>query len=167
VNQLGDYFDTTEGGTVSAPVGSYFDSTPGGELTPPAAGSYYAPPRAEPISGSPDGLGSIRAMGDVLTDISPLMRELRRARRRPVAGYGQTDAVTPVETAPPPVSRGVLVAGLMLGITLRGVLGYYVGKAMAPNQQAESKYAWWGVPSSIVFGTLGLGIEAGVALRNR
>lgn len=165
MNDLGSYFDTVEGGTSSQPVGDYFESTPGGQLTQPA-GSYYAPAPAMPINGSPDGLGAVRSFVDVLSDISPLSRELRRVRRRPVAGFGQTqdEVVQPVARQP---STGVLVAGFMLGVAVRGVAGYYVGKALAPSQQAESKYAWWGVPTAIVFGTLGLGVEAAIALRGR
>lgn len=167
MNDLGSYFDTTEGGTTSQPVGDYFDATPGGQLTQPA-GSYYAPAPAQPINGSPDGLGAgaVRSFVDVLSDMSPLSREMRRMRRRPVAGYGQTEEVVqPVSNGGP--STGLLVAGFMVGVAIRGIAGYYVGKAMAPNQQAESKYAWWGVPAAVVFGTLGLAVEAGFAMRGR
>lgn len=164
MNQLGEYFDNAEGGTVNQPVGSYFDTTPGGELTPPAgAGSYYTPPPPEPVNGSPDGLGGLGSFADAF----PIVTDLRRLRRRrPVSGFGQSETTEVAPVSPGP-STGMVVAGVMLGVTLRGVMGYYVGKAMAPNQQAESKYAWWGVPAAIVLGTAGLGIEALVSLRNR
>lgn len=164
MNHLGDYFDTTEGGTMDQPVGSYFDTTPGGELTPAAgAGSYYTPPPPVPVNGSPDGIGGLGSFVDAF----PIVSDLRRLRRRrPVSGFGQTETTveSPVSMGP---STGMVVAGVMIGVTLRGVMGYYVGKAMAPSQQAESRYAWWGVPAAIVLGTAGLGIEALVALKNR
>jgi hypothetical protein len=170
VNQLGDYFDTTEGGTVDQPVGSYFESTPGGHQTPPGAGEYFTAGqpmvRQAAAGASPDGIG--RALGDVLS-LSPLVRDLRKLRPRPAsyaaaAGFGQTE--TELE-ARPPINPQLAVAAVMTGVIVRGIAGYFVGKAVAPSQQVEKKYAWWGVPTAIIFGTVGMGVEAGIALSKR
>jgi hypothetical protein len=61
------------------------------------------------------------------------------------------------------VAAGVVVTGL----AVRGVAGYFVGKALAPSEEDEAVYAWSGVGASILLGTLGLGIEAAIALNAR
>jgi hypothetical protein len=60
----------------------------------------------------------------------------------------------------------IMLAVVVVGLVVRGVAGYYVGKAMAPRGR-ESKYAWGGAAASVLLGTLGLGVEAGVALSNK
>jgi Na+-driven multidrug efflux pump len=60
-----------------------------------------------------------------------------------------------------------LVTLIMLGIGVRFGAGYLVGKAMAPDEESEQKFAWGGALASVFFGTLGLGVEGIVALNAR
>lgn len=161
MNQLGDYYSTTEGGTVSRPA-------PGGSFQPTRVGTgqLFAPPAPLRATGaSPDGIGS--ALGDVLS-FSPLVRDVRRIKNRGrMSGVGQQDSPEAPTVIEPAVPAGWLVAAMLLGVVVRGAAGYFVGKAVAPSEQAEGKYAWWGVPTAILFGTLGMGVEAGIALSKR
>lgn len=61
----------------------------------------------------------------------------------------------------------VALAAIGVGLALRGVAGYFAGKAMAPSASDENKYAWGGVAASMLFGALGLGVEGAIALRAR
>lgn len=150
MNQLGDYFEPE----VGEPVGSFFELP----LQPAA-------PLRQPTGASPDGIGNVLSL-------SPLVRDWRRMRQRSTAGLGQSESTPPV----PPLqeepiiniaSPGALVAWFILGAVARGAGGYFVGKAIAPSQQKELKYALWGIPVAILFGSLGLGVEAGIALSKR
>lgn len=62
-------------------------------------------------------------------------------------------------------------AGAMLGVLVGSALwfggGYLAGKAMAPDEQSETAYAWAGGLSGFFFGNIGLGATAIVALRGR
>jgi len=64
-------------------------------------------------------------------------------------------------------ASGLLVAAVAVGLVLTGVGSYYVGKAVAPSRDKESKYAWWGVAAGLLGGPFGLGIEAIIALEHK
>lgn len=64
-------------------------------------------------------------------------------------------------------AAAAIVAVAVMGLAIRGVAGYFVGKAVAPSEDKETAYAWGGVLASVFLGTIGLGIEAGVALSQR
>lgn len=153
--ELGEYFETTPGGGET--LGDYFSMTPGGDLT------GFGGPLA--VSGSPDGLG---ALGRV-ANLSPLLRDVQNYRRS-TKGLGQDPSVpsAPVSNGGmPSPSPATLMVGVLTGAVVRGVAGYWVGKAVAPSAQSERKYALWGIPVGIFFGTLGLGIEAAIALSKK
>lgn len=127
--------------TASAGYGEYFTDL--GALPPP-----------------PMPKGPLRTVAS----FSPLAAGIERiaTRRRSMQGLGQ-----PVETGTnAAISGAALLAVVAVGLTVRGVAGYFAGKAMAPRGR-ESKYAWGGVVASILGGSLGLGIEGGIALSNR
>lgn len=144
----------------------------------PAAQRQYNPaayPLApRPLEGSPDGIGAYSrlyqmptpsatksgVLGSILSG-SPIVRGMRA-----VSGLG--DAATPPGGAAAPVAvSSFLVAAVALGLVATGVGSYYVGKAVAPSRDKESKYAWWGVAAGLGLGPLGLGIEALVALNHK
>ncbi len=54
-------------------------------------------------------------------------------------------------------NRALLLGIVVGGIALRGVAGYFAGKAMG------RRYKWWGVGSAVVFGAVGLGVLGAVA----
>ena len=137
------------------------------------------------LRGSPDGLGAYSRLGQMPTPSafnagvlgralghSPLVRGLRA-----VSGLGADDPATPTtSTAPNSIpgtatgvvaASGLLVAAVAVGLVLTGVSGYYVGKAVAPSRDRESKYAWWGVVAALAGGPIGLGIESAVALSHK
>ncbi len=98
-------------------------------------------------------------LGRVLSG-SPLIRGMRA-----VSGLG--DATPPGTAAAPVAVSGFLVAAVAVGLVMTGVGSYYVGKAVAPSRDKESKYAWWGVFAGLAGGPLGLGVEALVALNHK
>jgi len=129
-----------------------------------------------PLGQSPDGIGSYSrlyqmptpsatksgVLGTMLSG-SPLIRGFRA-----VSGLGDVAATTPPGTAAPvAAASGLLVAAVAVGLVLSGVGGYYVGKAVAPSRDRESKYAWWGVAAALLGGPVGLGIEAIIALEHK
>lgn len=128
-------------------------------------GSPFRP--LAPFGASPDGIGAYapgRATRDGSLGLfggSPLARSIQALRRK--RGLGD-DAIV---SSAPQVAGGVLVAAVVLGLAVTGVASYYVGKAIAPSRDKESKYAWWGVFAGLVGGPVGLGIEAGVALSHK
>lgn len=116
------------------------------------------------IGRSPDGIG--RALGSI-TDLSPLLRDWHRYKNaRGMRGLGEDPAQTQVVNVSPP-SPAMIGTALVLGSIVRGAAGYAVGKAVAPNSESERSYALWGIPVGILFGTLGLGVEAAIALSKR
>lgn len=128
-----------------------------------------------PFGGSPDGLGAYarpapyskpRSSGPGAFAGSPILRNLSRIRNRSVSGLGDA-ATTPGAAVAPAAAAGVLVAVVMFDMVLSGVAGYFVGKAVAPSQSSENKYAWWGVAAGLLGGPVGLGIEAVVALNHK
>lgn len=138
------------------------------------------------LRGSPDGIGAYSRLGHMPTPSSfnsgvlgrvmagsPLVRGMRA-----ISGLGADDpAATPAaantSTSVPGLATGVvaasglLVAAVAVGLVLTGVSGYYVGKAVAPSRDRESKYAWWGVVAALAGGPIGLGIESAVALSHK
>ena len=152
---LGEYFENAPGGDPMSGLGDYFDTTPGGELTGLGARNVT------PVGRSPDGLGR-------LSDLSPFVRDLRRWRRRHAVGQAPPDTATDtVVVESPGPSPSAIAAGVIIGLGVRGAAGYLVGRELAPSADRETKYAWWGVAASIFLGTLGLGVQAVVAHRNR
>jgi len=127
-----------------------------------------------PLGASPDGIGAYSrlyemptpsatrngVLGKVLSG-SPLIRGFRA-----VSGLGDATATPQTGTAVVAAS-GLLVAAVAVGLVLTGVGSYYVGKAVAPSRDKESKYAWWGVAAGLLGGPLGLGIEAVIALEHK
>lgn len=134
-----------------------------------------------PYGSSPDGIGALSSSGSLgaysrLAQMpvpsayqngslgftgSPVINAIKRiARRNAVSGLGDAGA----SAAAPVLAGGLLVGVVIVGLAATGVAGYYVGKAVAPSRDRESKYAWWGVAAALLGGPVGLGIEAGVAL---
>lgn len=145
---------------------------PGNEMLQASAGTDYSGPLA-PFGSSPDGIGGLGAYsrlgmpqsgayrsGSLGFTGSPVINAIQRiARRNHVSGLGDDSSA-----AAPVLAGSVLVAAVAVGLAATGVAGYYVGKAVAPSRDRESKYAWWGVVAALLGGPVGLGIEAGVAL---
>lgn len=156
--------------TTTRPVGEYFENSPGGDAS---LGDYFSTTRGGQMTGlgsrnitqvgrSPDGLGSV-------FDMSPLLRDVRKVRRS-IRGLGQDENQgqgTEGLVAQEPTNTAALVTALLFGAFVRGTAGYLVGKAVAPDENRETKYALWGIPAAIFLGTLGLGIEGAVALSKR
>ncbi len=139
-----------------------------------------------PFGSSPDGIGAYSRLGHMpvpkaynsgvlgkVLSVSPLVQGLRA-----MSGLGDTTAApaTPASSASPAVAASgeaiagasaILVAAALTGLVLSGMAGYFVGKAVAPSRDKESKYAWWGVFAGLVGGPVGLGIEAIVALEHK
>lgn len=59
------------------------------------------------------------------------------------------------------------LTGIILGMGLRFGAGWIVGKALAPSAKDEKAYTWGGAIGSVLFGSIGLGIEALVAQNAR
>lgn len=59
------------------------------------------------------------------------------------------------------------LTGIILGMGLRFGAGWIVGKALAPSAKDEKAYTWGGAIGSVLFGSVGLGIEALVAQNAR
>jgi|HubBroStandDraft_2_1064218.scaffolds.fasta_scaffold943800_1 hypothetical protein len=155
------------------------------DLVQANAGTGQYNPAAYPMAplglrGSPDGIGSYSrlyqmptpsatrsgVLGRVLNG-SPLVRGFRA-----VSGLGDDAAAAPATAlpgtaAPVAAASAIVVAAAVTGIVLSGVGGYYVGKAVAPSRDRESKYAWWGVAAALLGGPIGLGIEAIIALEHK
>lgn len=157
---VGEYFD---GGSGGQPVstGSYFTATPGGQMTG--------------VGRSPDGLGRLGDLFPIAKDLSAL-RPQRPAPRLAGLGMGlgmgplgQEPGELPPEelTASPVVPPRIAIAAALIGIAIRGAAGYYIGRAVAPSADKEKKYAMWGIPNAIVFGTLGLGVQAAIGFNKR
>lgn len=156
-SMVGEYFD---GGSGGEPVstGSYFTATPGGQMTG--------------VGRSPDGLGRLGELFPIAGDLKAFrVRPQRPAPRLAGIGMGplgQEEPLAPEPAGPTPVAvSSMTVAAVVLGIAIRGVAGYYVGRAVAPSADKEKKYAMWGIPNAIVFGTLGLGVQAAIGFNNR
>ena len=134
-----------------------------------------------PLGASPDGIGAYSrlyqmptpsamnngVLGRVLSG-SPLIRGFRA-----MSGLGDDAAPAPATPAGVQTgtavagASGLLVAAAAVGLVLTGVGSYYVGKAVAPSRDKESKYAWWGVAAGLLGGPFGLGIEAIIALEHK
>lgn len=93
--------------------------------------------------------------------VSPLLGALGQA------ADAAADKVTADQQGDQKAALTATVALAMVGVGLlvRGVAGYYAGKAMTPRGGDEKTYAWGGVAASVLLGALGLGIEGAVALR--
>lgn len=85
--------------------------------------------------------GALGDMGDVITD----------AKSGFVSGAAAATTLT----------------GIILGMGLRFGAGWIVGKALAPSAKDEKAYTWGGAIVSVLFGSVGLGIEALVAQNAR
>jgi len=124
----------------------------------PAAGfgEYFT----EPLGQTMIGIPAYQRPGSMLRKaaaISPLLGSIGQI----------TEAATEAVKEPEVKAGFAIVAGLaVLGLLVRGTAGYYAGKAMAPRGR-EIKYAWGGVAASVLLGSLGLGIEGAIALKNR
>lgn len=147
---------------------------PGGsEMLQASAGTDYSGPLAPygVMGSSPDGIGAYARLGHMPVPAayqngslgftgSPLINAVKRiARRNQLSGLGDAGSA-----AAPVLAGSLLVGVVIVGLAATGVAGYYVGKAVAPSRDRESKYAWWGVAAALLGGPVGLGIEAGVAL---
>ncbi len=152
------------------------------DLVQANAGTGQYNPAAYPLAplgmrGSPDGIGSYSrlyqmptpsatnsgVLGSLLNG-SPLVRGIRA-----VSGLGDAAATpaVPGTAAPVAAASAIVIAAAAAGILLSGIGGYYVGKAVAPSRDRESKYAWWGVAAALLGGPIGLGIEAIIALEHK
>ena len=61
-----------------------------------------------------------------------------------------------------------LIAGLvLLQLTVAGVFSYQIGKAIAPTQAKQKKYALWAVPVGLFSPYLGLGVMSIYALNQK
>lgn len=126
-------------------------------------GEYFSEPLGQTMMPSAYGVPAFQrprsTMLRKVTSVSPLLSGLGAvadASAAPATG-GEPGAEKALE---------IVLAVVVVGLIVRGVAGYYVGKAMAPRGR-ESKYAWGGAAASVLLGTLGLGVEAGVALSNK
>jgi hypothetical protein len=98
-----------------------------------------------------------RNVFNALRDASPLARDIHRVvAARAVQGLGQ----------PAATDAALSTVSLFAGLAIRGVAGYFAGKAMAPRGH-ESKYAWGAAAAAAIFGTVGLGVTGAIALSNR
>jgi len=85
------------------------------------------------------------------------LKLIRNGQRNRIQAMGLSDAGMQQTAA----TAGVV--GIALGVVVLvayGALNYQIGKAMAPNKQAEGNWAWTAVPVGILTGSLGLGIMA-------
>lgn len=125
---------------------------------PGAVGEYYPEPTAQNLGELVAYDVATHGLGQTLRTVS-----IDRGRRKlmanlsPLFGLGESFE---------PITGGEVLAGIV-GIGVRGVAGYFAGKAMAPRAESETKYAVGGVFAAIFLGAAGLGIEAGIALANR
>lgn len=132
------------GFTPLAPYGSLAASPDGIGAYARSAPGVYQP-------GAQNG-GSLGALG------SPLLNAIKTLSGGRALGDDAASA------APVAAASGLLIAAVVVGLAVTGASGYYVGKAVAPSHDKQSKYAWWGVFAALVGGPVGLGIESAVAL---
>lgn len=148
-----------DGKEIHGPVTLHHGPTPvqgtGEYLTATAGmGQSFAPPAFQ----QPRGKGGV---WKTAAAVSPLLGALGEA------ADAAAEKVTADQQGNQKAAIGATVALAMVGVglLLRGVAGYYAGKAMTPRGGDEKTYAWGGVAASVLLGALGLGIEGAVALR--
>lgn len=96
-----------------------------------------------------DGLGRIDSPVSYWEVSSPSMALYRRGlRRRSIDGLGQE------ETVIAGLGAGMLAAVLLLAVAVN----YQIGKAMAPNEAKESKWAWGNAIGGTLFPPVTLGM---------
>lgn len=105
-----------------------------------------------PLQAYRDGsLGAAaQQFGQTLITTTPIVSAARalRYRKHTTGAMGQTDMEL----------TGLMAGAIILGLIVRGALGYQAGKAMAPNRRDAKTWAWIGVPVGTLTGTLGLGV---------
>jgi hypothetical protein len=67
----------------------------------------------------------------------------------------------------PGLAFAAVVGAAAVYVGLYGAAGWYAGKAMAPSASAERSYKWVGALSSVLFGSLGLGVLGGISLASK
>lgn len=143
---LGEYFGSAVPGTV-APTRTSVTERP---LTVPAAagmGEYFS-------QAGVSGLGAVGARRGLFHQaarrVSPAVRgigDLSDAVR------GTGDVTTTMSTA----------ASTLTGLAIRGGVGYYLGKVLAPTKKMEMNYAVGGAAAAVFFDWLGIGVVALIA----
>jgi hypothetical protein len=118
-----------------------------------ATGEYYdAPVRYPPIPPPVAGVGEYFEEGSV-SGLGNDPSGIGHLGHSSIFGLA-ADAPAVVEDG---TNKALLVGIVVGGIALRGVAGYFAGKAMG------KKWKWWGVGSAVVFGAVGLGVLGAVA----
>ena len=128
------------------------------------------------VSGTPDGLGraSTGMQPYVPYQMVPAPRrnqsmsgDIVNAVQHPMRGIMQAVKGLGADSDTGGFSPAAVAFGALLGIAIRAGAGYFVGKAVAPSRDSEGKYAAWGIVAGVFGGTIGLGIEAAIALNNK
>jgi hypothetical protein len=118
---------------------------------------------------APNGMGAFN-LGPVHPRRPPGAFRRAASRVSPFAGaLGDAgDAINDAKSgAITGVAAAATVTAILVGMGLRFGAGWVVGKALAPSDAEESKYAWGGALASTFFGSIGLGVEALVAANAR
>jgi len=129
-------------------TGEYFAQNGMGAFGPGVMGGMGAY-NMGPVGPRPRG-----AFRKVASKVSPLAGALGDASD--VISDAKAGVVTGVAAA-------TTLTALLLGMGLRFGAGWIVGKALAPSRAEERAYTWGGAIASVVFGSVGLGVEALVA----
>ena len=152
-----------DGKEIHGPVSLHHGPTP--PMPMKGMGEYFSVPM--------NGLGQTlklsayqapkRSWWSTAASVSPLMGALG------AAADAAADSVAAEQTGNQKAAMTATFALALVGVGLlvRGASGYFAGKAMAPSEADEDKYAWGGAAASVLLGSLGLGITGAVALHAR
>lgn len=183
-NGLGEYFGEQSAFSAAQPrpspapvAGPQFAPAP---VSP--ASVLQTPPSMRQVSGTGEyfaqnGMGMFQQNGMGAFNLGPVRPRgapgaFRRAAGRVspfVSGLGDaTDAISDARAgAITGVAAATTVTALLFWTGLRFGAGWMVGKALAPSDESESKYAWGGALAATFFGAVGLGAEALIAANAR
>ena len=174
-NGLGEYFGSA---AMQAPPQS-----PAGVGAPTAFESPIPPTRTTPLVPSPrlpqtsglgeyfsqNGMGAFN-LGPVPTPRQPGAFRKVASRVSPFAGAlgDVSDVISDTRSGMiTGVAAATTLTGILFAMGLRFGAGWLVGKAVAPSAKDEKLYTWGGAIASMLFGSIGLGVEALVAQNAR
>jgi len=166
-NGLGEYFGDAATGaapTFEPPATRTSVHTPPAHLPQISGTGDYSGQNGMGIFG-PAGMGAVN-LGPVPPRRAPGAFRKVASRVSPFAGAlgDMGDVISDTKSGfISGAAAATTLTGIILGMGLRFGAGWIVGKALAPSAKDEKAYTWGGAIASVVFGSIGLGIEALVA----
>ena len=179
-NGLGEYFGDaamqSQPGSVGAAAASPFERPgPVTQATPLIPSGHTHPTSGTGEYFAQNGMGIFGPAGMGAFNAGPVPRRpgaFRKVASRvsPFAGAlgDMGDVISDTKSGfISGAAAATTLTGIVLGMGLRFGAGWVVGKALAPTAKDEKAYTWGGAIASVLFGSIGLGIEALVAQNAR